>query len=56
MRLPEKLLERRGSMGAPKKYTPEKLDRAVKRYFKSISREITVTERKPTGDKDDMAT
>ena len=39
-------------MGAPKKYTPEKLERAVKRYFKSISREVTVTEKKPTGEKD----
>lgn len=41
-------------MGKQKKYTPEKLDRAVKRYFKSISREITVTESKPTGERDDM--
>lgn len=41
-------------MGAPKKYTPKKLEAAVKRYFKSISREVTVTEKKPTGEKDKM--
>lgn len=41
-------------MGKQKKYTSEKLDRAVKRYFKSISREITVMESKPTGARDDM--
>lgn len=41
-------------MGAPKKYTPEKLAKAVGKYFKSISREATVTEKKPTGKKDDM--
>ncbi len=41
-------------MGAPKKYTPEKLAGAVKRYFKSISREVTVKEQVPTGEKDKM--
>lgn len=41
-------------MGAPKKYTPEKLDSAVKRYFKSICREVTVTEKVPTGKRDKM--
>lgn len=40
-------------MGAPKKYTPEALDRAVKRYFRSITREKTLTEKKATGIKDD---
>lgn len=41
-------------MGAQKKYTPEKLLKAVKRYFRSISREVTVTEKKPTGQRDKM--
>lgn len=41
-------------MGAPKKYTPEKLEKAVKRYFRSISREVEVTEKKPTGQRDKM--
>lgn len=40
-------------MGAKKKYTPEKLDKEVKKYFRSISREITVMETKPTGERDD---
>lgn len=40
-------------MGAHKKYTPKTLDRAVRQYFKSISREVTVTERKATGEKDE---
>lgn len=35
-------------------YTPEKLSKAVRKYFKSISREVTVTEKKPTGEKDEM--
>ena len=41
-------------MGAPKKYTARKLDKAVRLYFKSISREVVVTERKSTGEKDKM--
>ena len=41
-------------MGAPKKYTPEKLEKAVKRYFRSISREVEVTEKKATGERDKM--
>ena len=41
-------------MGAPKKYTPEKLSRAVRKYFKSITREVTLTEKRPTGEKDKM--
>ena len=39
-------------MGRPKKYTPESLRRAVKKYFLSITREKTVQERVPTGKKD----
>lgn len=35
------------------KYTKKKLSEAVDRYFDSISREVTLTERKPTGQKDD---
>lgn len=41
-------------MAAPRKYTPEKLSRAVKRYFKSITREVTLMEKYPTGEKDKM--
>lgn len=41
-------------MGAPKKYTPEKLGRAVRKYFKSITREVALTEKRPTGEKDKM--
>ena len=41
-------------MGAPKKYTKRKLDEAVENYFKSISRQVTLTEKKPTGKKDKM--
>ena len=41
-------------MGAPKKYTPEELDRAVKQYFKSITRSVKLTEKRPTGKKDKM--
>lgn len=40
-------------MGAPRKYEdPGKLERAVEKYFKSITREIRLTENKPTGQKD----
>lgn len=41
-------------MGAPKKYTPQSLHRAVEKYFKSITREVKVTEKKPTDRKDEM--
>lgn len=41
-------------MGAPKKYDEVRLARAVKRYFKSITREVELTEKKPTGKKDKM--
>ena len=41
-------------MGAPKKYTPEELDSAVRQYFKSITRRRKVTEMVPTGQKDKM--
>ena len=39
-------------MGRPKKYTPESLRRAVKKYFLSITREKKLTERVPTDEKD----
>lgn len=40
-------------MGAPKKYEDaRKLERAIDRYFKSITREKTVTESRATGRKD----
>lgn len=40
-------------MGAPKKYDdPAKLEKAVEKYFKSITREVKLTESKPTGKKD----
>ena len=38
--------------GRRKEYTPEKLERAVERYFKSITRRVQVTEYVPTGEKD----
>lgn len=41
-------------MGAPKKYDEKTLASAVKRYFKSITREVELTEKKPTGEKDKM--
>ena len=41
-------------MGAPKKYNEKTLAAAVRRYFRSISREVTLTEKKPTGKKDKM--
>ena len=41
-------------MGAKKKYTRKKLQEAVERYFRSISREKTLVEKKPTGRKDKM--
>lgn len=39
-------------MGAEKKYTPQTLKNAVARYFKSITREVVLTEKVPTGKKD----
>lgn len=41
-------------MGAPKKYDEKKLAREVRKYFRSISREVILTEKKPTGQKDKM--
>lgn len=41
-------------MGAPKKYTARTLKKAVDEYFKSITREVVMTENKPTGKKDKM--
>ena len=38
-------------MGAPKKHTPQSLHRAVEKYFKSITRKVTLTEKKPTDQK-----
>ena len=35
-------------VGAPKKYTPKDLEKAVNKYFRSISRTVTATEPKPT--------
>lgn len=39
-------------MGAPKKYDAKGLEKAVNKYFKSITRDIDLTEPKPTGQKD----
>ena len=41
-------------MGAPKKYTPRSLRKAVENYFSSITRDVALTEPKPTGEKDKM--
>lgn len=41
-------------MGAPKKYTPQKLAKEVKRYFASITRVTTATEKYDTGERDKM--
>ena len=41
-------------MGAPRKYSPQKLAREVRRYFKSISRTVAVTEKYDTGQRDKM--
>lgn len=41
-------------MGAPKKYTEKTLRRAVEKYFKSITREVKVMEKKATDQKDEM--
>ena len=40
-------------MGAPRSFTARKLAREVRRYFDSITREVQVTEKKPTGERDD---
>lgn len=40
--------------GRPRKYTPERLKKAVERYFLSISRRVEVTERVDTGLRDGM--
>ena len=39
-------------MGRPKKYTPRTLKTAVEKYFDSISREIGMTEKVDTGERD----
>lgn len=41
-------------MGRKMSYDPVTLDRAVRKYFRSISREVVLTEKKPTGEKDKM--
>lgn len=41
-------------MGAPKKYTPQKLAKEVRRYFSSITRRVRVMEKYDTGQKDKM--
>ena len=40
--------------GRPRKYTPERLEKAVERYFLSISRRVEVTEQIDTGRRDSM--
>ncbi len=39
-------------MARPRSYTPDTLRKAVSRYFRSITRRVTVTEKVPTGRKD----
>lgn len=39
-------------MGATPKYTKETLEAAVREYFESITREVVIQERVPTGQKD----
>lgn len=39
--------------GRPKKYNARTLKTALNRYFRSISREVAVTEMVPTGERDD---
>ena len=39
-------------MGAPRKYNQKTLEAAVREYFDSITREVVITERVPTGEKD----
>ncbi len=40
-------------MGAPRKFTKKSLEREVERYFQSITRTVTVMEKKETGERDD---
>lgn len=40
-------------MARPREYTPEKLERAVNKYFRSITRRVVQTEMVPTGERDD---
>lgn len=40
-------------MGAPRRYTARKLEKAVEEYFASITRVVTVTEKKATGARDE---
>lgn len=40
-------------MGAQKKYSPRTLEKAVKRYFASITRKTKLMEKKATGQRDD---
>lgn len=40
-------------MARPREYTPEKLERAVNKYFRSITRRVVQKEMVPTGDRDD---
>lgn len=40
-------------MARPRSYTPDTLRKAVSRYFRSITRRVTVTENVPTGEADD---
>ena len=42
------------TVGAPKKHSAQSLARAVRKYFKSITREVALTEKVPTGQKDKM--
>lgn len=39
-------------MGSPPKYTEKTLERAVKKYFRSITRQKQITEAVPTGQRD----
>ena len=41
-------------MGRPRVYTSARLVKAVNRYFKSITRQVPLTEMVPTGEKDEM--
>ena len=46
--------KKRSKMGAPKKYTPAQLNAAVTKWFKSITREVLITESRPKYDEDGM--
>lgn len=41
------------TMGRPRKYTKKRLRESLEAYFNSISRTVTLTERVPTGGKDE---